>query len=258
MPKRIVPSAPVPAATAPKVAAAADVVRQRLVAAVAAASPPVTLKQLSIALGRNHAYLQQYLKRYSPMVLPEDVRYKLAELLAINEAELRASTRPLFASKPADSGVLAIDFLAHPAHRHIASPTWQIGREFLVPAGSGGGGDATANNTGNNTGSDQVLKLVLVGDDAMKPEVRLGDIFIIDTNDTDPHRAGLFAIDAGDHIRVRFAEIVLGEGNGGASTDEGDGRLVVLRYGTSEGVAVKQTLASAGLVGRCVRRFSEV
>lgn len=39
------------------------------------------LKSLSLEVGRNHAYLQQYITRGTPRVLPEDVRAKLAGLL---------------------------------------------------------------------------------------------------------------------------------------------------------------------------------
>jgi hypothetical protein len=45
----------------------------------------------SKAIGKNHAYLQQFLKRGVPHELPERVRQSLAGLLLINEAELRIS-----------------------------------------------------------------------------------------------------------------------------------------------------------------------
>ena len=40
----------------------------------------LTLKQASRLLGRNDAYLQQYLYRGSPRRLPEEVRLRLAEM----------------------------------------------------------------------------------------------------------------------------------------------------------------------------------
>ncbi|MCR9195072.1 MAG: hypothetical protein NXH88_10085 [Hyphomonas sp.] len=54
--------------------------RKRLVDAVDA-HPDWDLKKLSKAADRNHAYLQQYVTRGTPRVLPEDVRMKIAELL---------------------------------------------------------------------------------------------------------------------------------------------------------------------------------
>lgn len=44
-------------------------------------------------LGRNHAYLQQYLERGVPAKLPEDMRMALAPALGIDEEELREHPR---------------------------------------------------------------------------------------------------------------------------------------------------------------------
>ena len=40
-------------------------------------------------LGRSHSYLQQFLMRWTPRNLPEDVRPKLAELLDVSDDQLR-------------------------------------------------------------------------------------------------------------------------------------------------------------------------
>ena len=53
--------------------------RKRLLAAID--DSDWDLKKLSIEVGRNHAYLQQYTMRGSPRNLPEDVRSKLSTLL---------------------------------------------------------------------------------------------------------------------------------------------------------------------------------
>ncbi len=52
--------------------------------------PDLDLKKLSLAIGRNHAYLQQYLTRGSPRELPEAARQGLAPLLGVTPDELRA------------------------------------------------------------------------------------------------------------------------------------------------------------------------
>ena len=46
------------------------------------------LRNLSRSLGRNDAYLQQYIKRGSPNYLPEEERNKLSKILKINSADL--------------------------------------------------------------------------------------------------------------------------------------------------------------------------
>ena len=46
------------------------------------------LRDLSRTLKKNDAYLQQYLFRGTPKVLPEEYRHRLAEILNVNSAEL--------------------------------------------------------------------------------------------------------------------------------------------------------------------------
>jgi hypothetical protein len=64
-----------------------DAVREVIVRA--AESRGETLASLSRKLGKNHAYLQQFVKRGIPAELPERVRYSLANLLQIDEHALR-------------------------------------------------------------------------------------------------------------------------------------------------------------------------
>lgn len=45
-------------------------------------------REVSKRLGKNHAYLQQFIKRGSPKVLPDDIRRALAHILRVEEAEL--------------------------------------------------------------------------------------------------------------------------------------------------------------------------
>lgn len=56
--------------------------------------PNLDLKNLSLAVGRNHAYLQQYLMRGSPRELPEAARHALAPLLGISPDDLRSTALP--------------------------------------------------------------------------------------------------------------------------------------------------------------------
>jgi SOS-response transcriptional repressor LexA len=67
---------------------AADHARQRLVALVDA-NPEHTLQSLSLALGRNHAYLHQYVVTGSPRELRDRDRRIISRLLGCDESELR-------------------------------------------------------------------------------------------------------------------------------------------------------------------------
>src|ERR1041385_8480394 len=49
----------------------------------------LSMKEASERIGRNHAYLQQFLERGVPVKLPEDVRERLAPLLEVMPDQLR-------------------------------------------------------------------------------------------------------------------------------------------------------------------------
>jgi SOS-response transcriptional repressor LexA len=70
-----------------------DAPRKLLVDTVARRSD-LDLKNLSLAIGRNHAYLQQYLMRGSPRELPETARHGLAPLLGVSPDDLRSTAAP--------------------------------------------------------------------------------------------------------------------------------------------------------------------
>src|SRR5437660_7772409 len=53
----------------------------------------LTLSGVSRAIGRNHAYLQQFLERGIPAELPERVRPLLAGQLRVEEGQLRRDGR---------------------------------------------------------------------------------------------------------------------------------------------------------------------
>tara|TARA_R100001086_G_C11752077_1_gene235656 strand:+ start:26 stop:559 length:534 start_codon:yes stop_codon:yes gene_type:complete len=50
------------------------------------------LKNVSLAIGRNHAYLHQFINRGIPRKLPEEAREKLAIILGIHPDELKEKT----------------------------------------------------------------------------------------------------------------------------------------------------------------------
>lgn len=52
----------------------------------------LNLVQLSRAIGANSAYIQQYLRRGVPLVLPEDKRERLAHVLSVPPDALRGAS----------------------------------------------------------------------------------------------------------------------------------------------------------------------
>jgi phage repressor protein C with HTH and peptisase S24 domain len=49
----------------------------------------LSLSELSLRVGKNHAYFQQFIKRGVPARLPEEVRSRVADILQIDEQRLR-------------------------------------------------------------------------------------------------------------------------------------------------------------------------
>lgn len=49
----------------------------------------LNMSKVSRGLGRNHAYIQQYIERGTPRELPEAIRRKLAPILQVPETQLR-------------------------------------------------------------------------------------------------------------------------------------------------------------------------
>ncbi len=74
----------------------------------------LTMKEASERMGRNHAYLQQFLERGIPAVLPEEARESLADLLGVTPDSLRAGGPP---SRPGPRGPYMRLAPANPADR---------------------------------------------------------------------------------------------------------------------------------------------
>jgi hypothetical protein len=70
-----------------------DNVRQLIVERLA--KMRLSMSNASVRIGRNTSYLQQFLRRGVPEELGERDRIKLAEVLGVNEGELRGNAAPL-------------------------------------------------------------------------------------------------------------------------------------------------------------------
>ena len=212
--------------------------RRALVEAIANSPLAPSLKELSLALGCNHAYLQQYLERWSPEVLPEGIRHRLAEMLDIPHESLMPDKLKKQISKSSakkiDADAVHIPILDHPAHSALVGLTWQVSACFLHEIMES-----------DIVESDKAkLALVRPGDAGFAPNITPHDYIIINRTDTHPHKAGVFAVDAGDHIKFRFIEL----------TKKG-GDEVFLRHATASKGGFTQDLASVKILGRAVWKF---
>ncbi len=179
---------------------ALDPQRARLVAL--AAERGVSLSALSGLLGRNAAYLQQFVRKGSPRKLEENDRRTLAEFFGVDEGELGAPTRetvqvvgagtlpkaadwadiprlPLGAS--AGPGTLALDLA--PVDRLRFSGRW-LRQQGLEPG---------------------MLSVIEVEGDSMEPTLRDGDEILVDRAPR-PLRSGLHVIRLDDVLLVKRLE----------------------------------------------------
>ena len=175
-----------------------DQARRAVRAALDAAG--LTLKQASRALGRNDAYLQQYLYRGSPRQLPESLRLRLATLAGVEtDTFLNDELRALRSDMPATA---------------ISVPM------FNVSAAAGGG------RTGHDAGADGALafpasllrritaapanrlRLITISGDSMAPTLEHGDMVMVDTNRTSPSPPGIFVLDDGVGLVAKRVDVI--------------------------------------------------
>lgn len=210
------------------------------------------LKSLSLALGKNHAYLQQYLERGIPKELNERSRMLLAEQLGVDEAELGGPQGP----RPGRS--------AAGTQEHIP--------EIDVHAGAGGGGfTALESHSANGmTFSREVVRdhwrlpdwllyslnaksgnlaAFPVQGDSMSPTLLDGDVVFVDTRTRQPSPPGLFVLaDEFGGVIVKRLEV---------SSSPGDEDIMV-RVGSDNPhhMTKELRLDEISIVGRYVGRFT--
>ena len=150
----------------------------------------MTLKQASRALGRNDAYLQQFLYRGSPRRLPEQLRLRLARLTGADQSlfldpDLRA-LRP--ESLSPDIAVPLHEVRAAAGGGSFAQGTDETRAGLSFPP------DLLRRITAAPTAS---LKLLSVSGDSMSPSLEDGDLVMIDMSRQTPSPPGIFILDDG-------------------------------------------------------------
>ena len=171
----------------------------------------LTLAAASTALGRNRAYLQQYVERGSPAVLGYRDGELLGELLGCDPAEIRHEKIP--ERKP---------YRRKRSTRPVANVS-----EVTVEASAGAGafepGFETetarwgwpANMIRHEGGADpKNLRIIRVRGDSMEPEMREGDRIVVDVSRKTPATGETFVLWDGSGIVVKKVDLAPGEGGG--------------------------------------------
>lgn len=89
--------------------------------------------------------------------------------------------------------------------------------------------------------NSSALTLVQIGDDAANALAAMGNFAIIDTSDDSALHAGCFAIDAGDHIKLRFLE-----------QPDNTHDMIFVRHSSHDQEGFTQTASSLNIIGRAI------
>ena len=170
----------------------------------------LNMRQASLAIGRNHSFLQQYLTREHPRVLRHGDSEALANLLGCKPDELRHPVvpprRPAKRQRrrpPAGAPVAGVPELVGAAAGCLArneavpreSPRWYLPNAMLRQEGRANPGD---------------LRIVSVFGDAMEPLLSEGDRLVIDAARRHPATGELCVLWDGNGLAIRRVEIVHG------------------------------------------------
>lgn len=177
-----------------------DTIRKKLVNAIE--EKGLTLKDVSLRLGRNHAYLQQFVERNIPTRLKENDRVKLSEMLGLEEADLGAPARNREAATEASNVTSIVEYNVH--------------------VSAGGGALVGEENKRRNWpfASDYLrdelglsrsrLAVVEVRGDSMEPTLSSGDRVLVNMSDHQVSQPGIFIIYDGDGTVVKRVEKIPG------------------------------------------------
>jgi hypothetical protein len=148
---------------------------------------------LSRMLGRNSAYIQQFVRRGVPKRLGEDERRKLARYFGISESLLGG---------PADQGRAAIGLISVKRHPVMVSAgpgaivTEELGKPYFAF-------DERWLKVLTSSPTDR-LSIVRVEGDSMAPTLNAGDDILVDLGDAgDRLRDGIYVLRIGDALVVK-------------------------------------------------------
>lgn len=179
-----------------------DAVRKRIAQALAERN--LDLKQVSLEIGKNHAYMQQYLTRGVPAKLGEDIRARLSELLDIPETELGAK-----AGRPSRQTTGDVANLNLRGGLGIGSPEG-------VETDDGGGIYAEHVNgywsfppavKAGWRNMPEVYSIPVTGD-SMEPTLVSGSYVFVDMTHTVPQPEDIYACDFGDGLSIKRLQLI--------------------------------------------------
>lgn len=177
-----------------------DKVRRNLLNIFRTRAREIDMKSASLAMGRNHAYLHQFIYKGSPKYLQPTDRKALAEVLNIDE-ELLIPSEPEGGRLVMEEGdfvpIPAYDVTASAGHGkliqqeniryHLCFQRSWLSRATSAPV--------------------QELAIIHVEGDSMTPTLSDGDTVLVDLTESYPRTDGIFVIGYDDHLMVKRLRI---------------------------------------------------
>ena len=177
------------------------------------------LKNASLAIGKNAAYLHQFVYRGTPKVLPEDARGALAKFLGVHEDQLRHREVPQ--RKPRSRDEAEGEVPPHRPYGRRGVEGFSAVTEIDVRASAGPGAFNEGFEETKETWlfPDNVIRhefraraedlhIVTIDGDSMEPTLSSGDRIMIDTSQRVPVPPGIFVIWDGMGIVAKRVEHV--------------------------------------------------
>jgi repressor LexA len=165
----------------------------RSVIAALASARGDSLAALSAMLGRNAAYLQQYVRRGSPRALGERDRRLLSEYLGVSETALGAT-----AERAAGFRIPKLNVAASAGPGALVDGEIVLGTDTLDPG--------LARRLGLRDGQAAIIR---VRGTSMEPGLFDGDHIVVDTADRTPRaKGGVYVIRIDDAVMVKRVALV--------------------------------------------------
>jgi len=146
---------------------------------------------LSRLLGRNAAYIQQFMKRGTPKKLPEDYRRILARYFGVSEEALGGPPPDMMAGGLVTVPRLLVDASAGPgsvADEEWAGTHFAFDPKWLRTVGAG---------------DPQRISIIRVDGDSMQPTLTDGDEILVEAIGGDRPRDGIYVLRMDDALVVK-------------------------------------------------------
>lgn len=148
-------------------------------------------RSLSLAIGKNEAYLHQYINKCSPFRLPEKERHQLAILLDVDEQELTDIELPKSAYFSENKNSVLIEMISS-----RKNPEKEFDTIGFISFPSSDFARFSASDSKNT-------KMLRVTGDSMTPTFKDGDYIFFDTSSTSFTFDGLYVIELPNGFQIR-------------------------------------------------------